>query len=183
MRGPGPVHSGHPTSRHVKYLSGVVAEDTGSVLQPIKSHYEDREIRAPTLLIWSQTRCRCAISPWHLYGNRRQAAPWPIVAALVLLHMAWRVHDHTRQFGRVVSGAGFRRQSARAWARTSQQSLLTLVSVYRCSDATHQLSRMHIYRQTSVSSMDTLAEWLRRWPAKPMGSPRVGSNPTGVALF
>ena len=30
--------------------------------------------------------------------------------------------------------------------------------------------------------MDTLAEWLRRRPAKPMGSPRVGSNPTGVAL-
>ena len=29
--------------------------------------------------------------------------------------------------------------------------------------------------------MDTLAEWLRRRPAKPMGSPRVGSNPTGVA--
>ena len=30
---------------------------------------------------------------------------------------------------------------------------------------------------------DTLAEWLRRRPAKPMGSPRVGSNPTGVDLF
>ena len=28
--------------------------------------------------------------------------------------------------------------------------------------------------------MDTLAEWSRRRPAKPMGSPRVGSNPTGV---
>ena len=30
---------------------------------------------------------------------------------------------------------------------------------------------------------DTLAERLRRRPAKPMGSPRVGSNPTGVDLF
>ncbi len=30
--------------------------------------------------------------------------------------------------------------------------------------------------------MDTLAEWLRRRPAKPMGTPRVGSNPTGVAF-
>ena len=29
---------------------------------------------------------------------------------------------------------------------------------------------------------DTLAERLRRRPAKPMGSPRVGSNPTGVAF-
>ena len=28
----------------------------------------------------------------------------------------------------------------------------------------------------------TLAERLRRRPAKPMGSPRVGSNPTGVVL-
>ena len=30
------------------------------------------------------------------------------------------------------------------------------------------------------ATTDTLAEWLRRRPAKPMGSPRVGSNPTGV---
>jgi hypothetical protein len=30
---------------------------------------------------------------------------------------------------------------------------------------------------------DTLAERLRRRPAKPMGSPRVGSNPTGVVLL
>ena len=35
--------------------------------------------------------------------------------------------------------------------------------------------------ETNIDS-DTLAEWLRRRPAKPMGSPRVGSNPTGVAL-
>ena len=27
------------------------------------SQYEGREIRAPNLLIWSQTRCRCAIPP------------------------------------------------------------------------------------------------------------------------
>ena len=30
---------------------------------------------------------------------------------------------------------------------------------------------------------DTLAERLRRRPAKPMGSPRVGSNPTGVVFI
>ena len=29
---------------------------------------------------------------------------------------------------------------------------------------------------------NTLAEWLRCRPAKPMGSTRVGSNPTGVVL-
>ena len=33
-----------------------------------------------------------------------------------------------------------------------------------------------------VYSQDTLAERLRRRPAKPMGSPRVGSNPTGVEI-
>ena len=26
--------------------------------------FEAREIRTPNLLIWSQTRCRCAIAPW-----------------------------------------------------------------------------------------------------------------------
>ena len=36
--------------------------------------------------------------------------------------------------------------------------------------------------QSKVRGMDTLAEWLRRRPAKPMGSPRVGANPTGVVL-
>ena len=32
-------------------------------------------------------------------------------------------------------------------------------------------------------AQDTLAERLRRRPAKPMGFPRVGSNPTGVDIF
>ena len=35
-------------------------------------------------------------------------------------------------------------------------------------------------RPMTVMAEDTLAERLRRRPAKPMGSPRVGSNPTGV---
>jgi hypothetical protein len=33
-----------------------------------------------------------------------------------------------------------------------------------------------------LRAKDTLAEWLMRWFAKPMGSPRAGSNPTGVGL-
>ena len=36
---------------------------------------------------------------------------------------------------------------------------------------------VHVYAE------DTLAEWSRRRPAKPMGSPRVGSNPTGVVFM
>ena len=35
----------------------------------------------------------------------------------------------------------------------------------------------------SSTPNDTLAERLRRRPAKPMGSPCVGSNPTGVVSF
>ena len=45
----------------------------------------------------------------------------------------------------------------------------------------------NVLMQTSSSCLrwfkDTLAERLRRRPAKPMGSPRVGSNPTGVVLL
>ena len=33
------------------------------------------------------------------------------------------------------------------------------------------------------SQYDTVAEWLRRRPAKPLGFARVGSNPTGVVIF
>ena len=40
------------------------------------------------------------------------------------------------------------------------------------------------YRHMTVQPIsDTLAERLRRRPAKPMGSPRMGSNPTGVVSF
>ena len=31
--------------------------------------------------------------------------------------------------------------------------------------------------------VDTLAEWLRRRPAKPLGSARTGSNPVGVVNY
>ena len=34
-----------------------------------------------------------------------------------------------------------------------------------------------------IPKEDTLAEWLRRWPAKPLYFVRVGSNPTGVAFL
>ena len=30
---------------------------------------------------------------------------------------------------------------------------------------------------------DEVAEWLRRWTANPLGSPRVGSNPILVEWF
>ena len=32
-------------------------------------------------------------------------------------------------------------------------------------------------------STDEVAEWLRRWTANPLGSPRVGSNPILVVNF
>ena len=42
-------------------------------------------------------------------------------------------------------------------------------------------NQMYLLDEHTISVFnDTLAEWLRRRPAKPMGSPCVGSNPTGV---
>ena len=34
-----------------------------------------------------------------------------------------------------------------------------------------------------VFRRDTVAEWLRRWTRNPLGSARVGSNPTGVVFI
>jgi hypothetical protein len=45
------------------------------------------------------------------------------------------------------------------------------------------LQQKQVHRLEIRSADDTLAEWLRRRPAKPMGFPRVGSNPTGVVCF
>ena len=42
------------------------------------------------------------------------------------------------------------------------------------------LMQNRLAQQLPPLAEDTLAERLRRWPAKPMGSPRVGSSPTGV---
>ena len=30
---------------------------------------------------------------------------------------------------------------------------------------------------------DTMAEWLRRWTANPLGSARAGSNPVSIVLY
>ena len=45
-----------------------------------------------------------------------------------------------------------------------------------------QRHRAALPNLATTHAEDTLAEWLRRRPAKPMGSPRVGSNPTGVVF-
>ena len=34
-----------------------------------------------------------------------------------------------------------------------------------------------------MAKSDEVAEWLRRWTANPLGSPRVGSNPILVEWF
>jgi hypothetical protein len=52
------------------------------------------------------------------------------------------------------------------------------------SRAIRRIRSVNNASRTSRSSNDTLAEWLRRRPAKPVCSARVGSNPTGVdSLF
>ena len=51
------------------------------------------------------------------------------------------------------------------------------------SQSRHASTPVKTHRWANImESNDTLAERLRRRPAKPMGSPRVGSNPTGVVL-
>ena len=35
---------------------------------------------------------------------------------------------------------------------------------------------------TSRPGIDSVSEWLRRWTRNPLGSARVGSNPTGVDI-
>ena len=47
-------------------------------------------------------------------------------------------------------------------------------------DGMEEATNLQKIDQTMENFSDTLAEWLRRRPAKPMGSPCVGSNPTGV---
>ena len=63
-------------------------------------------------------------------------------------------------------------------------------AAYNAAAKQHMQRAMHCEANISVlacngpcqflHAQDTLAERLRRRPAKPMGSPRVGSNPTGV---
>ena len=61
------------------------------------------------------------------------------------------------------------------------ESRLGDITDITCHDIEHHF--MHLYYIPDLScTEDTLAERLSRRPAKPMGSPRVGSNPTGVEL-
>ena len=55
---------------------------------------------------------------------------------------------------------------------------------HRCHFAELLTSNQYklVYRHVDFFE-DTVAEWLRRRPAKPMCSARVGSNPIGVAYF
>jgi hypothetical protein len=50
-------------SLQVGYRKGVVRQRSCLHHPAIGLENEAREIRTPNLLIWSQTRCRCAIAP------------------------------------------------------------------------------------------------------------------------
>ena len=52
-----------------------------------------------------------------------------------------------------------------------------------CPDAPHLEGANTLITSACRQATDTLAERLRRRPAKPMGSPRVGSNLTGVVCL
>ena len=71
-----------------------------------------------------------------------------------------------------------------SWPQESKQPLPGTCSSVRVFRYLRQDSWQHGDRTIEDIQIirDTLAERLRRRPAKPMGSPRVGSNPTGVVL-
>ena len=71
------------------------------------------------------------------------------------------------------------RDAAAFTGRNTQKKEMSMQRVERCVGSTC-LFCLHIGYRICAIAMDTLAEQLRRRPAKPMGSPRVGSNPTGV---
>ena len=103
------------------------------------------------------------------------------------------------QFGRVVSGAGFRRQSARAWAQTPQLSLEAFARLLRPTFAPCFATSLHLGRTLAVallwhcslyvysreymrdeqSSKTVWPSGLRRWLKAPFRK-GVGSNPTAV---
>ena len=65
LMGPMGLHEAHGPPMELKGyigLHGAAAE----------AQHEAREIRTPNLLIWSQTRCRCAIAPVSVNQHLRQ---------------------------------------------------------------------------------------------------------------
>ena len=60
----------------------------------------------------------------------------------------------------------------------SFKSIVTQPSIVKLTYQNHILT----YPPTA-NHTDTVAEWLRRWTRNPLGSARVGSNPTGVGIF
>ena len=51
-------------SGHLSKLERYREDEHGLCVRMQAHNIEGREIRTPNLLIWSQTRCRCAIPPW-----------------------------------------------------------------------------------------------------------------------
>ena len=64
----------------------------------------------------------------------------------------------------------------------AEATILTVRRVLTTTMSAVQSWNPHSCRNPRSQEISFLAERLRRRPAKPMGSPRVGSNPTGVDL-
>ena len=58
-----------------------------------------------------------------------------------------------------------------------------MYTLARISKHAHPTVPATTYAQHDLRTRDTLAEWLRRRPDKPMWSPRVASTPTSVASW
>ena len=67
--------------------------------------------------------------------------------------------------------------------KVTKLGFLCIWLAYPSAHTPYHLGSTSQCRHFDMATNDTLAERLRRRPAKPMGSPRVGSNPTGVVFI
>jgi hypothetical protein len=86
---------------------------------------EAREIRTPNLLIWSQTRCRCAIAP--LIANSSIACLAQCIHSEQIIgthHSNARHEDSFPMVSRFLCWAPYPMSAARSWRRLFQRFLL-----------------------------------------------------------
>lgn len=80
-----------------------------------------------------------------------------------------------------------------AWQRCPQRGCVFIAfgvhcrqplhSTWSCSKSSQIVIILHIVKIEEVLIVAALAEWLRRWPAKPLCYARVGSSPSGCDSF
>ena len=79
---------------------------------------------------------------------------------------------------------GIRTPNLRVWNPTRYHCAIGSVTIHKVISKLKTLRKKTLYQSfSSINNSDTLAEWLRRRPAKPLGFAREGSNPSGVVFL